>query len=89
MKKLILILILCLSLPVIAQSPELKPIPITDEPTKKTLVDAYQVILAADKDFQIALLKARIKYKVDETWPIDLRTLTFVPPEKKEAKAKP
>lgn len=65
---------------------DLKPVPITDEATRKTLVDTYKAIVAADKDFQIALLKARLKYKVDETWNIDLETLTFHPPKKEEKK---
>ena len=92
MKKLFLLLLLSFSIPVMSQV-DIKPVLITDEATKKALTDSYKAILAADKDFQIALLKARIKYKVDETWIINLDTLTFIPPpassikeEKKEVK---
>lgn len=63
-----------------------KPVAIIDDPTKKSIETAYKALLSADKDFQIILLKARIKYKVDESWSLDLGTMTFHPPEKKEEK---
>jgi len=54
---------------------------------RQALIDAYKVVVDANKDFQIAMLKARVKCKVDETWQIDLQTMAFLPPA--PAKAEP
>ena len=47
---------------------------------RQAVIDAYKAVVDANKDFQIALLKARVKCKVDETWQIDLQTMSFMPP---------
>jgi len=47
---------------------------------RQALIDAYKVVVDANKDFQIAMLKARVKCKVDESWQIDLQAMTFLPP---------
>ena len=57
------------------------PVQITDEVTKQAIQQGYQAVVMANKDFQIALLQARVKYHVNEDWRIDLATLTFTPPE--------
>jgi hypothetical protein len=54
---------------------------------RQAVIDAYKAVVDANKDFQIALLKARVKCKVDETWQIDLQTMSFMPPA--PAKAEP
>jgi hypothetical protein len=54
---------------------------------RQAVIDAYKAVVDANKDFTIALLKARVKCKVDETWQIDLQTMSFTPPA--PAKAEP
>ena len=67
-----------------------KPIQITDEATRRAIQDSYNAVVSANKDLQIALLNAKVKYHVDETWRIDLTTLTFSPPpDPVEKPAKP
>jgi hypothetical protein len=79
MKPLITLLLLALMvISVYAQG----NVAITDSKTKEEIIATYRSLINAQKDFQIAVLKARVKYKVDEEWPLDLDTMTFVPPEK-------
>jgi len=66
-------------------TPRPAPIVITDDATKQSIQQAYQNVVMANKDFQIALLQARVKYHVDETWRVDLATLTFSPPPEEKA----
>lgn len=65
------------------------PISVTDEATKRAVQDSYSGMVMATKDFQIAILQARVKYRVPEDWKLDLATLTFVPPEPAPEKSKP
>ena len=62
----------------------LAPVPMTTADSKAVL-DAYNAVVSANKDFQISLLKARITSRVDETWGLDLTTMTFTPPAVKAA----
>ena len=62
----------------------LAPVPMAPADSKAVL-DAYNAVVSANKDFQIALLKARITSRVDETWGLDLATMTFTPPAAKAA----
>ena len=62
----------------------LAPVPMATADSKAVL-DAYNAVVSANKDFQIALLKARITSRVDETWGLDLATMTFTPPAAKAA----
>ena len=56
---------------------------------RQALIDAYKVVVDANKDFTIALLKARVKCKVDESWQIDLQVMTFTPPAPTPTQATP
>jgi len=92
--KLLLILVLLLGYAALpASRAEDKPAAVAAAPIaipqaeRQALIDAYKVVVDANKDFQIAMLKARVKCKVDETWQIDLQTMSFTPPA--PAKAEP
>ena len=61
--------------------PAFSPKPVAMAPVdRQAVTDAYRVLVDANKDFQIVLLKARINSKVDETWGVDLQAMTFTPP---------
>jgi hypothetical protein len=84
----IVILLLILSIYTIGEESP-KPIAITDQQTKQDIANAYNAIVSANKDFQIALLKAKVKYKIPEDWEVDLNALTFTPPKPKNKDTKP
>ena len=92
MKKFLVLLVLAWSLSVVDANSQNgtgpKFIPIIDEPTRKAITDSYKAVVEADKDFQITLLKAKLKYKVDESWVLDLSTMRFNPPEPKPVEKK-
>lgn len=79
MKRLALVLLL--TLPVLADDlkPPVKPVVIA-APEQKAIADAYRTVVEANKDLQIAILRARIVCHVDESWNIDFQTMTFAPP---------
>jgi len=92
MRKPILVTIFFLSFVIIAEQSsvqnkddaktEPKPIQITDQATQAEMQTAYNAIVMANKDFQIAILKAKVKYKVPEDWEFDASSLSFKPPRK-------
>jgi len=55
-------------------------IAITDDATKRAILDAYNAAMAADKDFTIVLLQAKVRYRVAEDWRFNVGTMMFSPP---------
>jgi len=49
-------------------------------PERKPILDAYQAVVLANKDLQIAILRARVVCKVGEDWSLNLQTMQFEPP---------
>ncbi len=80
----VLLIVSILGIWSLGQSAKKAPVPITNKATQQNILTSWQAIQAANKDLQIAILKARVECGVTEDWPIDLDKWQFNPPELKK-----